>query len=197
MEDDKNLIEVPDTDELLRIAQEVGQGTTDFSNDSGDLSPSEFNTEESDDPLAGRAPERRTPIRGHVNYLSLGIPMDIYLAFSAYDEQMIRLESPNWMQTSESDRMVMWIQSMVGRDLAVDEQRATDERLYWWGGLFRGISYRNLVMDTHMKGYDAKLKQQLKLLRTQQYERVRLQLGPEWTDEAVEELLGPMGAHDE
>lgn len=198
MEDDRDLIELPGTDALLEIAQAAANGSAGSTiGDDGDMSaPLDLSGPNDDDDATPQA-SRRTPIRGHVSYLSLAIPMDVYLAFSAYDERQIVLQTQDWEALTKSERLVRWMQGMVGRDLEADEHRAPDDRLYWWGGLFRGLSYKTLIQDTHMKGYDVKLKQQLRLLRRQQRERVKKQLGPEWSDEAVDDLLGTVGMDDD
>ena len=192
------LIETPGEEELLHIASQVANGQFGTEPDEGDL-PDWNPLDGDDDPGAStpRSNGKKSPVRGAVAYVGFGVPMDCYLAFTAWDEQKAKAlkDTPDeaaWEATREADKMVDWLREMVGRDLEADEGRHPDERHYWFGGLFQGLTYKKLVVDTHMRGFETQLKQQLRLVRQQQMDRIRQRLGGEWTDEAIEDLLGPL-----
>lgn len=191
------LIEVSDDEDLNQIVQGVINGQGGTGTDDGDL-PWPDDGDDGDRPDASRRYERvQSPVRGAVSYVSFGVPMDCYLAFTAWDErEAVRVQNTAdesaWGAVSERDKMVQWMRGMVGRDLEADETRTPNERHYYFGGLFKGLTYKKLVIDTHMRGSTAEWKKQLRLVRSQERARVRERLGPEWTDEAIDELLGPL-----
>lgn len=191
------LIEIPDDDDLSQIVQGVMSGQHGTMTDEGDL-PWGVGNDTDDSSEAGTRYEKvQSPIRGAVSYLSFGIPMDCYLAFSAWDERESAqvTGTPNeatWQAVPERDKMVQWFREMVGRDLEADENRTPDERHYYFGGLFKGLTYKKLVIDTHMRGSTAQWKKQLRLVRAQERIRFRDRMGPEWTDEAIDDVLGPL-----
>lgn len=196
MADGDNLIEIPDDDELLSIANQVNSGQFGTEGDDGDLSLTDLTGGDSDPDERPYQP-RKTPARGAVSYLSIGIPLDVYVAFAAHDERDAKHDPQYHEATPEAERFVQWLQSVVGRDMEADERRPADQRQYWWGGLYRGLSYQKLVEETHRKDDGTKLRQQLKHLREQQIARVRAKLGGDWTDDAIDDLLGPDGTLDD
>lgn len=197
-DDTRRLIEIPDDDELLRIAQAAVQGQPGADEGEGDLQQWNLNESGDDPPAAGeRSHGSRTPIRGAVAYLHFPLPNDCYLLFSAWDERQAqkKAETPEavaWDAVREPDKIVDWIRGMAGRDVEADETRNPEDRHYWFGGLFRGLTYKKLIVDTHMRGFETQLKEQLRLVRSQQRDRIRQRLGAEWTDEAIDDLLGPL-----
>lgn len=196
MPDSENLIEIPDDDELLSIANQVNNGQFGTEPDDGDLTLTDL-TDDGEDPDTRPYQPRKTPVRGSVSYLSIGIPLDVYVAFAAYDEREAKQDPQYHEATPEGERFIGWLQTLVGRDMEADERRPADQKQYWWGGLYRGLSYKKLVEETHRQDDGAKLRHQLKLLRTQQVARIRAKLGGEWTDDAIDDLLGPDGTLDD
>jgi hypothetical protein len=196
-DDNQPIIQIPDDDELFRIAQAAIQGQMGTDQGPGDL-PQWDEGDTHDTPIESdkRLNASRSPIRGAVAYLHFLLPNDCYLLFSAWDERQAqkKAETPEavaWDAVREPDKIVDWIRGMAGRDVEADEMRNTDERHYWFGGLFRGLTYKKLIVDTHMRGFETQLKDQLRLVRSQQRDRIRQRLGSEWTDEAIDDLLGP------
>ena len=193
---DKIFLETDDEPDFTQFAQQAVEGGG-GTGPEGDMA---WGVDDATDDPVGKpeAPNaRRTPIRGSYAYLSVPLGMDLYLGFSAFDEgQKLRerqgeLDPTEWSAYPEADRLVMWVQGMMARDIERDEKSPEPQRLYYFSGLFRGLTYRKLIVDPHLRGMDAKLRERDRLRRQQQIARVQQKMGPEWTEDAVEDLLGP------
>lgn len=197
MPDNENLIDIPDDEDLLEIANAANAGQFGTEAGEGDLALADLTGDDDTDPDRRPYTPRKSPVKGSVAYMHFGLPLDIYLAFAAADEQSARIDPKFYEEVPESERLIAWLQAVVGRDMEADERRPRDKKVYWWGGLYRSLSYKKLVEDTHRQDDDDRLRLKLRLLRDQQMVRVRAKLGPDWTDDAIEDLLGPDGLMDD
>lgn len=194
------LIEIPDDDTLVEIATQAANGQLGTESDGSDLPDWDLAGDADDDNSpSSREAHRRTPIHGTVTYARVPLNTDFLVAFGAADEQRIRQEGEDsrYAQLPEAARMAMYLKGLWARDMAADEFRPPDQKVYWLGGLFRGATYRSLIVDTHMRDFDKTLKEQFQARNRVQFERARKMLGPEWTDEAIAEMLGTDSALDE
>ena len=195
------LIEIDDDDDLTLIANQVANGQAGSEEGEGDL-PGGWDLN-GDDDRSEVDPRtyvpRKTPVHGQVAYANVPLGSDFQFIFAAADEQRIRVErekqgdpeTPSaYEQIPDPVRMAMYIQGMMGRDIQADERRPADQKVYWPGGLFKGASYKTLIVDTHMRDFDKTLKKQLEAQRRVQFRQARKMLGPEWSDETILHMLG-------
>lgn len=192
-EDNQRLIELPDDEELFRMAQAAVQGRA-----GTDAGAGELHQWDDDDPRnapiesAPASSPRRTPIHGAVAYMRVPLSMAVYHGFAAYDEARRRKLGDALYQVSESDRMAAYLEMMVGHSILADDKRSDEEKIYFFQGLYRGQTFQELVAATHVRDEESEWAQRAKLIRRQECERVRAKLGNEWTDERINEMLGPV-----
>lgn len=187
------LIEIPEEDELLQIANSAVNGQFGTEGD-GDMP--DWDLTGADDGVNTRTDNgpmnRRTPMRGAVAYLYVGIPMSVYHAFTGYDEQRHRVEGDAWDNLREEERITTYLEELVGRDMQADERRPPADKVYWFAGLYRGQTFKSLVEAAHAKDDEAEFQKRNRLLRAQQRARFRERMGSEWTDDQIDEVLGPL-----
>lgn len=193
---DERLIEIPDDEmpNFTRIAEEAANGTLGSTPGGGELTLVDLSEGDPGDETPHER-NRRTPVRGAISYLNMAFPMSTYLLFSAWDERQVdnlttAEEKAKWDAEPEGSRFVRWVEEMAARDIAADELRSQDERVYWLGGLFQALTYKKLIVDTHMKDFDIEFKKNRKLWKKSSFDRHRARLGNEWSDEAIWDLIG-------
>ena len=198
-DNDQTLIEIPEDDELLTIANAANEGQFGTENDEGDLPgwPLEDLGGGDNTETEARPSVRKSPIRGAVAYLPVGIPMSVYHAFTGYDERRIKVDGAAWEALHESDRLIIYLENLVGRDMQADERRAPEDKVYWFAGLFRGATFKSLVEAAHTRDDEAEFAKRQQLVRVQQRTRFRQRFGDEWTDDQIDDVLGPLAPVDD
>lgn len=189
------MIELPDEEDLTQIAHQVLNGQ--FGSDGeGELDLPDLTGEDPPDQGSASLRRQRTPVRGHLAYLNVPLSMALYMGFRMFDEQATHKDA-QWRNIPEADRILIWLEGMMGRDGLADEDRPPDEKVYWPGGLFQGLTFKKLIVDTHMRGYDEQLAKQNRIRRDLQRKRLQDKLGADWPEEAIDDLLLPDGGDND
>lgn len=187
---DTPLINLPDSagmpnwSSMVQADGEDGDGE----DNGGDL---DLGTQDAaDTPDAPKENRRRSPVHGHVSYLNFSVSRGTQLLFEARDERA--KATGEWTEDlPEAERFSIWIDEIAGLDVSADEHRPESDRHYDFGSLFRGMGFKSLIVKTHMRGYEQKLAQHRRQMREDYKARLQKVLGAEWSDEQIEDLLGP------
>lgn len=193
---EERLIEIPeDRPDFDAIADETETA------DPGDLPRAlGMGDDESD---RGRKRQRQSPVRGEVTFFSIEIPTTLYVLYSAWadrQEDMLRRQVEHEVPVEErleplpethEEAFQRYLMEACGRDAEADDLRPDGEQQYNFVG-FIGKGFRSLVRQYAAEEYEHGLRPQLREQRQLIKERLRDRL-EEWSDEDLEELLGPTG----
>ena len=197
----RGYVDIPEDEEFVNIAVDAANGQLGTGSDDGDLQGDDWLNSGDSTPISDSRSRRpqRAAVHGQAVYVSVPLGNDFLYAFGAADEMIITREGEDgeYLQIPERDRMAMYIKGLIGRDMEADERRTPDKKIYWLGGLYRGATYKNLIVDTHMRDFDKTLKEQWNAKAAIQFKRMREELGPEWSDSKIAYMLGMDSGEDE
>ena len=193
MEDEENLIELPDENgdeeapDFAEIAAQLRAGP-----DDGELAIND----------GGGYPEEtakskpRSPIRMHFAYFTANAPLDLWVQFLAWNDGPLRTDDEQFQALPEHDRFILWQQEMAARDAIADERRPPDQKEYNFSAFFGSQSYRKVVMGGQPNEAEKAVRSDRALFRRQIAGRLRAEL-PEWSDEEIRTILiGPDGSEE-